>query len=93
MLYLWKFLSFVMQDTECKLSLIIGDVIDNFTNIEITIKNIIWYGFSMIPYKNDVVHLKFVAMTRIYPSYIEEYILFLVTSALPQPCNIYIMLL
>ena len=93
MLYLWKFLSFVMQDTECKLSLIIGDVIDNFTNIEITIKNIIWYGFSMIPYKNDVVQLKFVAITRIYPSYIEEYILFLVTSALPQPCNIYIMLL
>ena len=53
-----------MQDTECKLSLIIGDVIDNFTNIEIKIKNIIWYGFSMIPYKNDVVHLKFVAIDK-----------------------------
>ena len=48
---------------------------DNFTNIEIKIKNIIWYGFSMIPYKNDVVHLKFVAIhkntsklySKIYP--------------------------
>ena len=55
--------------------MIIGDVIDNFTNIDIKIKNIIWYDFSMIPCKSDVAHLKFVAMDknisnlypRIYP--------------------------
>ena len=54
----------------------IGDVIDNFTNIEIKIKNIIWYGFSMIPNKSNVAHLKFVA--------IDKNISNLVTTALPQ---------
>ena len=54
------------------------------------LKKIIRYSFSIIPYKNDVAYLKFAAITRIYPSYIQEYILFLVTSALPQPYNIYI---